>query len=262
LQRGPLVGDLRIPRPIGEERGVVISAVHHSPLREAVDVRALCTRPASIRFHRGRSSRAVSTPPDRANEPESHRCTSCALRSCSRLFAACGSCDRGRRYCSRSCSVIARRSGVRRAGERYQGTERGRRLHAIRQARYRDRQARVTHHGRVASPRIPDPGAGPTSTAPQPHGSDRVRAATPREGPALPDCALCGRHADFLRGCFGREVRLRRSRRRTRRAHSRPARRTRKPLSPAPDDAPLRSPAPPPSKFSPKGPSPWQRLRR
>ena len=38
-----------------------------------------------------------------------------------------------------------RRERVREAGRRYQATERGRRLHAIRQARYRARTSGVTH---------------------------------------------------------------------------------------------------------------------
>ena len=63
----------------------------------------------------------------------------------------CSWCDRGQRYCSDLCSSLARRRSVREAGARYQQTPRGRRKHARRQARYRERcsaeQKKVTHQG-------------------------------------------------------------------------------------------------------------------
>jgi len=43
------------------------------------------------------------------------------------------------RYCGAECASAARRGSLRRAARAYQRTERGRRLHADRQARYRAR---------------------------------------------------------------------------------------------------------------------------
>ena len=67
---------------------------------------------------------------------------------CRHAVYICSWCDRGQRYCSRSCSVLVRRQSVRAAGRRYQQTRRGRRLHARRQQSYRERRRKkVTHHG-------------------------------------------------------------------------------------------------------------------
>jgi len=81
----------------------------------------------------------------RSARTASNRLTTCGLVSCSRLFAVCGRCDRGRRYCSKECAALARRTQLRRAGRLYQASERGRQSHAARQARYRARRSRVTH---------------------------------------------------------------------------------------------------------------------
>lgn len=70
---------------------------------------------------------------------------------CQRVVYVCSWCDRGQRYCSAVCSVTARASKRLEAGRRYQASRRGRRLHADRQARYRQRQRerleKVTHQG-------------------------------------------------------------------------------------------------------------------
>jgi hypothetical protein len=72
---------------------------------------------------------------------------------CHTLVAICSHCDRGQVYCDRSCSAAARSQGQRESGQRYQATERGRRLHAARQARYLiRRQAKMTHQGTPAVP--------------------------------------------------------------------------------------------------------------
>jgi hypothetical protein len=76
---------------------------------------------------------------------ESNRLATCAAPLCGRLFAVCGPCDRGRRYCSLDCSVSARRARQRQATRLYQSTDRGRLAHAARQARYRERARGVTH---------------------------------------------------------------------------------------------------------------------
>jgi hypothetical protein len=59
----------------------------------------------------------------------------------------CRRCDRGQRYCSRSCAQAARRRSLGAAGARYQRSLRGRFSHAARQRRYRERGQKVTHQG-------------------------------------------------------------------------------------------------------------------
>ena len=84
---------------------------------------------------------------------QSNRLTTCLLPQCGRVFAVCGPCDRGRHYCSDSCSRGARRVKQCLAGARYQTTERGRRKHAERQAHRESR--RVTHQCPRPTPEIP-----------------------------------------------------------------------------------------------------------
>jgi hypothetical protein len=76
----------------------------------------------------------------------------CALWRCSRLFSVCGPCDSGRRYCGRECAREARRLQQRDASRAYQLTDRGRRAHAERQARYRRRATGVTQHSPAKAP--------------------------------------------------------------------------------------------------------------
>lgn len=92
---------------------------------------------------RSRSPRPVPT--------TSNRLATCGAAGCSRLFAVCGRCDRGRRYCSEECAELVRRVQTRRAGRCYQASERGRQAHAARQARYRAKRSRVTHQPVAAS---------------------------------------------------------------------------------------------------------------
>ena len=74
---------------------------------------------------------------------ESHRMFICAL--CYKQVPICTRCDRSNRYCSDECSEAARNKAMKEAGARYQSTERGRILHAARQARYEERQVNLTH---------------------------------------------------------------------------------------------------------------------
>jgi len=72
---------------------------------------------------------------------------------CQVPVVVCTSCDRGQRYCGRACAQAVRRENQRASNRRYQATERGRKLHSARQARYRDRlrqsgpRAQVTEQG-------------------------------------------------------------------------------------------------------------------
>jgi len=114
---------------------------------------------------------------------------------CRRAVYLCSHCDRGQRYCSRTCSASARRKSVRAAGRRYQQTRRGRRLHALRQQSYRERRRKkVTHHGcpaRVVSATVAS--CGPERAVKTP----RARSAAPAESRELL-CGLCSRPANGI----------------------------------------------------------------
>jgi hypothetical protein len=88
---------------------------------------------------------------------EDYRLFSCAR--CHRLVAICSVCDRGQWYCGKSCSQQARRERARAASQRYQATRKGRRNHAARQARHRQKRRaasrstqQVTHRGTPPQP--------------------------------------------------------------------------------------------------------------
>jgi len=83
----------------------------------------------------------------------SARLFNCARCHCQVVI--CSHCDRGNIYCGKRCAQAARRQSRRAGGRRYQNTRRGRRCHAERQRRYRQRQrAKVTHQGSL--PVVPD----------------------------------------------------------------------------------------------------------
>lgn len=75
----------------------------------------------------------------------SSRLFHCARCHCQVII--CRRCDRGNVYCFNGCATEARRSSLRRARQRYQGSHRGALANAQRQRRYRARQQKVTHHG-------------------------------------------------------------------------------------------------------------------
>ena len=78
---------------------------------------------------------------------------------CGALLCVCHGCDRGQRYCpSNDCGKRARQQALRRYRARYQKTLRGGRLHAARQAAYRQRKAeqkKVTDHALTSSATVP-----------------------------------------------------------------------------------------------------------
>ena len=59
---------------------------------------------------------------------------------CQAQVLVCRQCDRGQQYCGRECSGQARGERRREAAQRYQGSPRGRQLHAERSRRWRARQ--------------------------------------------------------------------------------------------------------------------------
>lgn len=78
-----------------------------------------------------------------------YRIFNCVL--CAKQVILCRPCDRGNQYCSLECSRLQRRRSLLRAGTHYQKSFAGKRAHAARQAKYRERLAasnkKVTHHG-------------------------------------------------------------------------------------------------------------------
>lgn len=77
---------------------------------------------------------------------------------CRDLVLLCSHCDRGQQYCGRACASASRRERRREAAERYQCSLHGRRRHAVRTARWRQRRRslrqrapcginKVTHQG-------------------------------------------------------------------------------------------------------------------
>ena len=116
---------------------------------------------------------------------------------CYRQVVLCPRCDRGNHYCSRECSESARREAQRLAGQRYQDSLPGRRTHAARQRRYRDRQRcealqdgvcgrKVTHHPLTRERRRP--------VVPRRPGTRRgTRPFGDEEPPRVFRCSICGR---------------------------------------------------------------------
>jgi len=123
---------------------------------------------------------------------------------CSVQVLICSCCDRGNIFCGDGCASAARRSAQREARRRYQSSRRGRRKHAERARRYRERQKKVTHQGSPASP-IDDVIGSSAAVAP------RVVLRVPRAFPQHSSswrCHLCGRPCSpFLRTGFLRRRR-------------------------------------------------------
>lgn len=159
-----------------------------------------------------------------------HRLTNCANPECRCQFAVCPECDNRRRYCSADCALTVRRTQQRLASRAYQGTARGRMLHADRQSRYRGRtivtqQSRreddassavsleiASHSDEQRLDDAPDIGRLSRSTEitggakpparmgwPQtcPSGPRRDRAMA--LGRLAPQCLFCGQSASFMR---------------------------------------------------------------
>ena len=133
---------------------------------------------------------------------ESHRLFLCAR--CGAQVRLCSSCDRGQVYCGRVCAVSARRAGHREANQRYQRTERGRALHAQRQARYR---AQRRQQAVVEATSVTD--LGRTESA--------SRAAAASWDAEVYTCACCGRQVSP----FSRWLPISKSRQRLRRGRRR-----------------------------------------
>ena len=107
-------------------------------------MRRECSSSGASRLRRGcrRECRASGV------TPSSSRRFLCVC--CRTPCIICSCCDRGNIYCIGDCGRTARRQAVIEAGRRYQASKIGRRNHAARTRRYRERQKIVTHHGSPA----------------------------------------------------------------------------------------------------------------
>jgi hypothetical protein len=156
--------------------------------------------------------------------PGSGRLYVCVRCGCQVVVCSC--CDHGQIYCNGDCSARARRQTLHAAGQRWQGTPRGRRKHAARMARYRAKRGKgsegvavgmadegrpreiVTHQG---SPPLAEDDllAGGATAMPR---DDASPAELP--GRAMTHCHWCGRccllplRGGFLRRCDHRRGRV------------------------------------------------------
>lgn len=99
----------------------------------------------------------------RAEMREGHRSFEC--RGCGQEMHICSGCDRGHAYC-RECQPLrdlARRESKRVASLKYQQTRVGKRKHAARQGRWRQRQAEQRQRQAEKVTRQAPPGGGPGS---------------------------------------------------------------------------------------------------
>jgi hypothetical protein len=121
---------------------------------------------------------------------------SCHAGECSRIFYICRHCDRGQRYCSRSCRALARWRQLREANRRHQQSPAGRLDHRDHQRAYRCRQATksVTYQGSKTL----DADASITGSKPIDGKPIRLRAETKsaiacNSRGLVAGCIICGR---------------------------------------------------------------------
>ncbi len=114
----------------------------------------------------------------------------CAGCHCQVLI--CTNCDRGNIYCS-TCSISVAVQLHREASKRYQNTQRGKRNHASRQNRYRQKKNKVTDGGST----IPSPNDLLPLVSNEQENADKVL------GPVDIHCHFCGRCcSEFMRSGF------------------------------------------------------------
>jgi hypothetical protein len=111
---------------------------------------------------------------------------------CRMQVLICSCCDRGQIYCAEGCAQRVRRRAVKCSGQRYQNSPAGRRRHAARQARYRARDKKVTHHG--SPPPRPDDLLAPGS----PMSASDVAIPEDRPRRTITHCHWCGRRCPPL----------------------------------------------------------------
>lgn len=130
---------------------------------------------------------------------ETHRLYNCGR--CAQQVRICQDCDRGNQYCAGDCARIRRRESQHRAARRYQGSYRGACRHAARQRVWRERRAKVTHQGSLATAVTPIVVSTLTTTTREDHvdiacvaaPSGRIRWPVQRHAMARARCCFCGR---------------------------------------------------------------------
>jgi hypothetical protein len=148
---------------------------------------------------------------------DSFRLFSCALPECHAQVRLCRKCDRGNWYCSQSCSALARRQSLRRAGAKYQHTPYGREKHKVRQQHYLECKEKMTHQGpantaddAVSTHEAPEQAAGetamPAGVVEEFHVVTEFQAVADKP-PVQWRCTACGRWCGSLarRGFLGRQ---------------------------------------------------------
>ena len=113
---------------------------------------------------------------------------------CRRQVVLCRSCDRGHRYCSKSCSEQGRRERRRESNRRHAVSERGRENNRRRQQRHRIRHALPARAGMGSAATACQ--APPSVHFVTDHGSATPARRLPgavRPGESFPRCARCNR---------------------------------------------------------------------
>lgn len=139
-----------------------------------------------LHLHHGPSSIVQYSAVRSSLRSETYRITVC--QRCRVQLLLCAGCDKGRRFCAH-CRPAQRRDSMRRAGGQYRIKPRSKRLHAARQARYRDRRSKfsdqkVTHH-----PVTQAPGGASSLVSPEVVSGGKDQDEDP--GNALARCSFC-----------------------------------------------------------------------
>jgi hypothetical protein len=110
--------------------------------------------------------------------------------NCQTQVVICSKCDHGNIYCGPICANEARTKNHRAANKKYQATTKGRRKHALRQKRYRERQKqKVTDEGSLLLPAY--------DVLPR-----EPNEPKPRQKENYPRCYFCGATVIYLRHGF------------------------------------------------------------
>jgi hypothetical protein len=141
---------------------------------------------------------------------ESFRQDRCAW--CNRIFHVCRRCDRGQIYCQRRCRRLGRQRSQSRARRRHQATPEGRRDHADRQRRYRERKKKnvteqgsnaVDASGTITPAGSPPPKEGASESGAEDRDANNPKPNSPGPRPPAPGsgvrCCVCGRSSVYVR---------------------------------------------------------------
>ncbi len=143
---------------------------------------------------RGRPARARIEASRRRPDGRLIKCKRCGAK-----VVICRHCDRGNVYCSRACAKEVRLETQRRSSARYQQTMQGKRHHAAREKRRRERLAqKVTQQGPSRNPdlREMEPSLSEPALPPSPHEAEAQPDAEPPAVQQLSDLLVSPRTPD------------------------------------------------------------------